>query len=102
MAKLSGPWDKARIMGMKGKLDFYYWKGIPVVRKWPYTPPSHITTATRAQNPKFALVSSSYRLQSATVIDALHGMSDGTQWTTRDEYTLLNYKPQYTIEYSVF
>ncbi len=100
MAKLSHGWERDRIMGFKGKLDFYYWKGIPVVRKWPYTPRSHLTSSTRAQWPKFALVSTSYSAQSAQQIEALLAMSNYTQRTSRDVYIALNYAKVYTFVYA--
>jgi len=35
MAKLEVLPSQAIIDGFKGKLDFYLWRGIPCVRKWP-------------------------------------------------------------------
>lgn len=91
MAKLDAPWDATRIKGMKGKLDFYYWKGIPVVRKWPYTPVSHFSPASVAQRPKFGTVSHNFILQDPSVRDALNQMSQGSQASLRDVYIALNY-----------
>lgn len=31
---------------LKGTLDYYYWKGIPVVRSWPFIPMSSRTQAS--------------------------------------------------------
>lgn len=100
MAKLSAPWDKTRIKGMKGKLDFYYWKGIPVVRKWPYTPRAKLTQATRQQWPKFATVSSSYKLQPPDVVAALYQMSENSQASVRDVYIALNYAKVLQFNYA--
>lgn len=98
MAKLDAPWDKTRIMGMKGKLDFYYWKGIPVVRKWPYTPPSHISPRTRLAQVKFSAVSHQYSQQGKVAIDAEAAMADQSQTTPRDYYVALNYSGRITFE----
>lgn len=100
MAILSAPWDKTRIKGMKGKLDFYTWKGIPVVRRWPRTPRSHLSPYSIAQWPKFSVVSSSYKLQPPGVIDALRQMSDGSQASVRDEYIALNYAKVLIFEFA--
>lgn len=42
MARLNHMPNESVVQGLKGSLDFYYWFGMPVVRKWPrvgkYTP----------------------------------------------------------------
>lgn len=35
MAKLARPFDTATVMALRGSVDLYYWKGIPVARSWP-------------------------------------------------------------------
>lgn len=35
MAKLDRMPDRPTIVAMRGKVDYYYWKGIPVARAWP-------------------------------------------------------------------
>lgn len=35
MAKLAALPDVSTIAALKGDIDFYYWKGIPVARAWP-------------------------------------------------------------------
>lgn len=35
MAKLQVQADRATIIANRGLIDFYYWKGIPVARRWP-------------------------------------------------------------------
>jgi hypothetical protein len=36
--KLLTPITATQIKLFRGTVDFYYWKGIPVARKWPRTP----------------------------------------------------------------
>lgn len=100
MAKLASPWDNTRIKGMKGKLDFYLWKGIPVVRKWPYTPRDHLSPRSVAQWPKFATVSASYKLQGPSVLPALAQMSGNSQASVRDVYIALNYAKMITFDFT--
>lgn len=55
------------IRGLKGVLDFYYWKGIPCVRKWPRTPPSHRTAKSLAAAALFGAVVHAYALVGGAV-----------------------------------
>lgn len=38
MAVLTALPDASTIANLKGKIDFYLWKGIPVARQWPKEP----------------------------------------------------------------
>lgn len=35
MPRLDGPPNADVVASLKGVLDYYYWRGIPVVRRWP-------------------------------------------------------------------
>lgn len=84
MAILDKPWDKDRVYGLKGILDFYTWKGIPVVRKWPNTNYSSLTPATKAQWPIFGYISQAWNKIDVSVADAYTEMSLHTQRLPRD------------------
>lgn len=53
MAKLKHPFNGEQVRGFKGVLDFYYWHGIPVVRKWPRPSNLNPTPAQHAQRAAF-------------------------------------------------
>lgn len=91
MARISDPWNKTLIKGMKGTLDFYYWKGIPVVRSWPTYRPQNFSPASRQQWPKFRTVSQSYRNITSSGYQALQQMAAYSQASPRDVYVALNY-----------
>ncbi len=55
------------IRGLKGVLDFYYWRGIPCVRKWPHKPNSHRTQAEIASAALFGAVIQGYSLLGAAL-----------------------------------
>ena len=46
MAKLNALPAQEIINTLKGTLDYYYWKGVPCVRKWPVIPMSSRTQAS--------------------------------------------------------
>lgn len=48
------------IDGFKGKLDFYYYMGIPVCRKWPRSQGKSQTPASIAQWPFFTYASQGF------------------------------------------
>lgn len=91
MARISHPWNAVLIKAMKGTLDFYYWKGIPVVRSWPTYRPQNFSPRSRQQWPKFATVSSSYRNIQLSGYQALQQMGAYSQASPRDVYIALNY-----------
>lgn len=84
MAKINAAWDKDRIYGLKGILDFYQWKGLNVVRSWPQTNYSSLTSATKAQWPVFGYISQAWKKIDVSVADAYTELSIGTQRLPRD------------------
>lgn len=84
MATLSQPWDKDRILGLKGILDFYNWKGLNVVRSWPQTAPSSLTPATKAQWSWFRHITKQWPMIDASLAAAYTEMAVGTQRAPRD------------------
>jgi hypothetical protein len=98
MAKLTQPWDRDRILGLKGVLDFYTWKGIPVVRSWPRTNMASLTANTIAQWPKFAFISQQWKNIEPAVAEAYQAMAVGTQRTGRDYQIEVYYYKSVEIE----
>lgn len=98
MAKLNAPWDRDRIYGLKGILDFYTWKGIPVVRSWPRFSPGSLTAATKAQNPIFGYIQQQWPFTSTDVKIALSELATGTQRLPRDYQLELYYGYGITID----
>ena len=39
------PFDTATVMALRGYVDLYYWKGIPVARSWPKSPSTRTVSA---------------------------------------------------------
>lgn len=56
MAKLRALPSLEVIGILRGKLDYYYWKGIPCVRKWPFIPMSSRTPASLASAQLFGQI----------------------------------------------
>ncbi len=67
MPKLDELPPLAVIVGLKGVLDFYYWKGIPCVRKWPRIPPAHRTPASLQSAALFGAIIQGYALLGGTL-----------------------------------
>lgn len=55
------------IRGLKGILDFYYWKGVPCVRKWPVIPPSSRSPASMRSAHLFGAIVAAYSLLGAVL-----------------------------------
>ena len=84
MAKVDQLPGKDVIDTLAGVLDFYHWKGIPVVRKWPSwqerTP--HLEEDRAAE--KFAYVNQMASTLPQNIIDAYKFLADGTAFTWKD------------------
>jgi len=57
LAKLKSMPNSNIISGLKGTVDFYYWKGIPVARQWPRSPGSNRSPSVKAQWPAWGAAS---------------------------------------------
>jgi len=74
------------ILGLKGVLDFYYWRGIPCVRKWPVIPPSSRTPASLASAALFGEIIRGYALLGPTVKALFQEAAADQPRTARDIY----------------
>lgn len=86
MPKLDELPPLAVIVSLKGVLDFYYWKGIPCVRKWPRIPPAHRTQASLQSAALFGAVIKGYDLLGATLKIFFNEDADDQPRTARDIY----------------
>lgn len=75
------------IDGFKGKVDFYYYMGVPVARKWPRSQGRSQTQASVAQWPMFSYAARSAITCSPVVIEAYKMVAGecGLHW--RDWFT---------------
>jgi len=87
MAKLSVLPSQDIINGLKGKVDFYVWMGIPVARRWPRSPGKRRAPAVEAQWAKFAYVAALWSTTSPSVKAAYNTMASGSYFTGRDLFT---------------
>lgn len=76
--------NQAVIDGFKGKVDFYFYMGIPCFRKWPKKPDLPRTPEVQAQWPAFRIASQSWLLLPVYVQDAYRLMASGTYMSGRD------------------
>lgn len=97
MAKIYAMPSLAIVKGLKGKLDFYEWKGVACVRKWPRTPRSHLTTGTRSLWPVWGYITQQVPNTSPETIAALRTMIKATQLVWRDQQANLYYAKTITI-----
>lgn len=86
MAKITKLPGLAVIKGFKGTLDFYVWKGIACVRRWPRSPGHRRAPAVEAQWAAFSQASKLWTSLSPEVQDAYRRMSAGTHLSGRDVF----------------
>ena len=72
LAKLTKMPNANIISGLKGTIDFYYWKGIPVARQWPRSPGKDRSQAVKAQWPAWGAASKLW-VQLSKEYQLLHG-----------------------------
>ncbi len=86
MAKLKALPSLEVINVLKGTLDYYYWKGIPCVRKWPHIPHSSRTQPSLDSAHLFGVIVQGWALVGATA-KALYAEAAADQPRTgRDLY----------------
>ncbi|MBA7570586.1 hypothetical protein ES708_12339 [subsurface metagenome] len=84
MAKIGKLPGAAVISGFKGTLDYYVWKGIACVRKWPRSPGHRRTPAVEARWPAFATASRLWNDLSPEIREAYKRMAAGLHLSGRD------------------
>lgn len=96
MVRLTGVPPRGIVLGLKGAVDFYSWKGIPIARRWPRSPGKRRAPAVEEQWADFKAVTQGFKTIDSTVIPALASMVSGTQLVTKDQQVQLFYG--YAIE----
>lgn len=86
MARITVMPSEEVIGALKGVLDFYFWKGIPCVRKWPHTPMSSRTQASLDSAQLFGQIARGWALVGGVVKDQYTELAAGTPRTGRDVY----------------
>lgn len=86
MAKISHMPALGVIQGLRGVLDFYYWKGIVCVRSWPRISYANRTPASLASAQLFGQISRGYALLPGNLKDLYAQNAQGSPRTGRDVY----------------
>jgi len=84
MVKLAGVPPRGVVLGFKGIIDYYSWKGIPVARRWPRSPTQPRSLPVQEQWPDFKAITQGFKTMDVTVVGALSSMANGSQLTTKD------------------
>lgn len=84
MAKLTRLPSQAIIDGLKGKLDFYVWMGIPVARSWPKSPGSDRAPGVKAGWAAWTWASQNWQSLDDETRTSFNRMAAGTNMTGRD------------------
>jgi len=84
MAKLTALPSLAIIDGLKGKIDFYLWMGIPVARKWPRSPGKRRAPAVEAQWEDWTIASRLWNLMDDEIRQSYIETAHGTNLSGRD------------------
>lgn len=79
------------IIALRGKLDFYLWRGIPCCRSWPRAPTEPRSPAVQASGAVFAAFSRELPFIGAPWYEAALQWTQGERWTWRDFVTTLAY-----------
>lgn len=84
MAVLESLPDQAIISALKGIIDFYLYKGIPVARKWPEYPPRTPSPSELFNQQDFAYINEFAVNLAPAPINEWRDMAKGTIWTWKD------------------
>ncbi|MBA7671809.1 hypothetical protein ES703_79972 [subsurface metagenome] len=87
MAKLTVMPSQDIIDGLKGKIDFYLWMGIPIARMWPRSPGHVRAPAVEAQWEKFTAAAQGWIKLTEEERSHYREMASGSGLTGRDLFT---------------
>lgn len=91
MVVLDAPLDPVTVASLKGTLDYYLWRGIPVVRSWPRSPQMPRTAAVTEAYTDFGLTAQLISGIPLPLQEAAREWTKGTTWTWRDIWTAALY-----------
>ena len=83
------------IDGFKGKVDFYYYMGVAVARKWPRSQGKSQTPASVAAQPAFAYCAQIYSTISPFVYETYHQVAEAYGLHAKDWFTRAYYGKLY-------
>lgn len=91
MSKISELPPYATILGHRGVLDYYVWRGLPVARTWPRKKLSTLNPTTRAQSIAFGEFMHRLTQTTPAIIAVVQADSLASDWTWRDEVARAQY-----------
>lgn len=91
MAVLGAPLDPVTVASLKGTLDYYLWRGIPVVRGWPRKPIAPRTPAVIAAYIEFGEVAKAITSIPLELQEEVKAYAKTSNWTWRDWWTAAMY-----------
>lgn len=86
MARLERMPQQSIIDDLKGTIDYYYYKGIPVARKWPHWPKRTPTPEEKANQEAFAYINSTVKDIPAYIRRQYQAMASSSILTWKDLY----------------
>lgn len=87
MARLTAMPNQAIVDTLAGVIDFYYWKGIPVARKWPHWPARVAHAEEKAAQERFAYAQQMWVFLPEFLKAQYRLMAASTPVTARDIFT---------------
>lgn len=87
MAKITGDFDPETIKKFRGVLDYYYWRGLLVVRSWPRKPVLPRSPAVQQTASDFADTARQLSQLPLIFRDTTTEIVRDTAWTWRDAWT---------------
>lgn len=87
MPRLTGLPNSNDIMGLKGNIDYYTWRGIPCARTWPRWTLQQRAPAVAAQNTLYGWFSSHLNQTDELLITTAREQTKSTNWTWKDLLT---------------
>jgi hypothetical protein len=91
VAVLGAPLDPVTVASLKGTLDYYLWRGIPVVRSWPRKPMMPRAPAVTEAYLTFGAVARAITQVPLELQDEVKAYAKLTNWTWRDWWTAALY-----------
>lgn len=91
MAVLGAPLDPVTVASLKGTLDYYLWRGVPVVRSWPRKPIQPRTPAVVNAYLEFGAIAKAITSIPLELQEEVKAYAKYTNWTWRDWWTAAMY-----------
>ena len=79
------------LLALKGKIDYYVFRGIPCARSWPRSPLYPRSPAVQAAGAIFAAFSQAAMATDPAIKEQAHELMDGQPWSWKDVITSAAY-----------